>query len=218
MGNLFSRINYHYHLAWWCFVLGASAPERSSHTFDPTETGLKELWNIPPPKGAVVVVNIHLREVSKTKLKNADGQIISCSFEEITSPPLSACIVISTHMLATPSYRNHYVQTALAEHNIDQSTSDYLAPRIISHALELIAPINGRDNDTSYEIDVGLIVTRVEIIDEKHLFGRLKEEVFEVGDGKLSCGVCLEELERVLWDTGTASSIEGKKFKSVKTE
>ncbi|KAM7510978.1 hypothetical protein LguiB_009853 [Lonicera macranthoides] len=151
-------------------------------------------WNIPPPKGAVVVVNIHLREVSKTKLKNADGQIISCSFEEITSPPLSTCIVISTHTLATPSYHNHYVQTALAEHNIDQSTSDYLAPRIISHALELIAPINGRDNDTSFEIDVGLIVTRVDIIDEKHLFGRLKEEVFEVGNGELSCGVCLEEV------------------------
>ncbi|KAM7497532.1 hypothetical protein LguiA_021946 [Lonicera macranthoides] len=31
--------------------------------------------NIPPPKGVVVVYNIHLREVSKDKLRNANGQI-----------------------------------------------------------------------------------------------------------------------------------------------
>lgn len=152
-------------------------------------------WNIPPPKGAVVIVKIHLVEVSKTKLRNADGQVISCCVEEITSPPLYARIVMSTQILAVPSYRDQYIENLLADQGMDQSTSDYLARRIISHALGLTAHTNGRDNDTkSYEIAAGLIVTRVEVTDEEHLFGGFKEEVFEVGDGELSCGVCLEEV------------------------
>ncbi|KAM7502884.1 hypothetical protein LguiB_001788 [Lonicera macranthoides] len=167
-----------------------------SYNYEFASHGCKIIkWNIPPPKGVVVVFNIHLREVSKDKLKNADGQIISCSVEEITYPLPNACIVISTHMLLISSCCDYYIQIALADHDIDQSTSDYLAPRIISHVIELTSLTNGWDNDTmSYEIEVGLIAIRVEVINEKHLFEGLKEEVFGVRDGVLSCMVCLEEV------------------------
>lgn len=83
----------------------------------------------------------------------------------------------------------------ISSHDIDQSTSNYLAPHVISHVLELTSLTNGWDNDTmSYKIEVGLITIRVEVINDKHLFEGLKEEVSRVGDGVLSCRVCLKEV------------------------
>ncbi|KAM7507656.1 hypothetical protein LguiA_018109 [Lonicera macranthoides] len=154
-------------------------------------------WNIPPGKGALLLFDILVLKTSKTKIRTTEGQIIALGDDEITSPPVRARVAIYSNALAIPSVSERYVLNELSNLDIDAFSRDYLVKAIVTCAVDIISTrTKGKDNDTTtgFKVDGKLKVTGEEVIDETRVLGGMKKEVFEGGDGELSCAVCLEEL------------------------
>ena len=154
-------------------------------------------WNIPPGKGALMLFDILVVKTTKTKIRTTNGKTIAFGDDEITSPPVHARVVIYSNTLATiPSDRERYVRNELSNLNIDRSTCEYLAEEIVACAVDIInTHAKEMDNGTTgFKLEGRLKVIGEEVIDETCVLGGMKKEVFEGGDGELSCAVCLEEV------------------------